>query len=110
MCFFIVLLSLVCIFTPHAMVAYAIDGEIIQYEVYDDSGNLLTFTSDAEVGDTILAKDFDEYQIYEIDGEKCYARYFRTLDTPKFRISRSKQSSAQDKKVCLYMTQKHLTE
>ena len=84
--------------------AFAIDGEIIQYDVYDENGNLLTFTSEAEVGDTILTKDFDEYQIYEIDGNKCYARYFRTLNWPKPDNSNEGKSANLSKKICLYMT------
>lgn len=104
MCFFIVLMALVCVFMPNEMVAYAIDGEIIEYEIYDESGELLTFTSEAEVGDTILTKDFHEYQIYEIDGHKCYARYFRTLNWPKPDKFRGQRSAGLAKKLCLYMT------
>ena len=37
----------------------------IEYEIFDEEGNLLTFSSEVEIGDTILTRDFVEYQIEE---------------------------------------------
>ncbi|MBO5394967.1 MAG: stage II sporulation protein P [Clostridia bacterium] len=84
---------------------FAVDGEIIQYEVYDEYGDMLTYSSDVEIGDTILTKDFSEYQIYRIEGEKCYARFLRKLNRPIIKKGKVKDTtSTEDKKLCLYMT------
>ena len=83
---------------------FAIDGQIIGYEIYDEKGNLLTYSSEVEIGDTILTRDFVEYQVYKIDGTKCEARELRKLHKPSVsaRKNRSKQSNM--RKICLYMT------
>ena len=83
--------------------AYAADGDIVQYEIYDESGNLLTFNSEVEVGDTILTKDFYEYQIYKIDGNKCYARVLRKLNLPSHKKPMMRRSQ-ENRKIGLYMT------
>lgn len=102
-CMFVALL--ICLLSNYPInLAFAFDGEIIQYDIYDENGELLSFTSEAEVGDTILTKDFEEYQIYEIDGNKCYARYFRTLNWAKPNKAKNTRSTGKDKKLCLYMT------
>ncbi|MBP3345143.1 MAG: stage II sporulation protein P [Clostridia bacterium] len=86
-----------------SIVSFSIDGEVVQYEIYDEEENLLTFKSEVEIGDTILTKDFYEYQIFKIEGNKCYARVLRKLNPPKFSKARNQQSN-KDKKLCLYMT------
>ena len=101
--FFVLLFVLPLCFIGGVIDTYAIDGDIVQYEIYDESGNTLTFASEAEVGDTILTKDFSEYQIYEILGQKCNARFLRKLNPPVAGKSRSNLSN-KSKKICLYMT------
>jgi len=101
--FFIVVVILLSLSPSVSSVVYAVGNDAVQYDIYDEEGNLLSFASDVEVGDTILTKEFEEYQIYEIDGNRCYARYFRTLNWPSPNKSRQRQA-IQNKKICLYMT------
>lgn len=83
---------------------FALDGDIIEYEIYDTEGNLLTFSSEAEIGDTILTRDFVEYQIYKIDGTKCEARELRKLHKPSDSIRENRSIQSTMRKLCLYMT------
>lgn len=101
--FFIVLIIILVGFMVSVDAVFAVDGEIIQYEIYDEDGHMLTFSSEVEIGDTILTKDFSEYQVYEIQGQRCIARLLRNLNKPELNSAKQKQS-ALGKKLCLYMT------
>lgn len=83
---------------------FALDGEVIEYEIYDEEGNLLTYSSEVEIGDTILTRDFVEYQIYKIDGLRCEARLLRKLNNPSYSKQRSLADKPKMRKLCLYMT------
>lgn len=101
--FFMLFFVLSFVFNGCVIETHAIDGDIVQYEIYDESGNMLTFSSEVEIGDTILTKDFSEYQVYEINGQRCSARFLRKLNKPEPNNARKGQSSV-GKKLCLYMT------
>ena len=101
----IICLILMAVLSPYFQgVSSAIDGETVQYEIFDDDGKLLTFNSEVFVGDKILNRDFYEYEVYKIEGYKCYARLVRKVDTPIMNSSQKSMAGKQKRKVCLYMT------
>lgn len=85
--------------------ACAIDGEIIEYDIYDENGEMLSTKSDIEVGDTFITSNFYEYEIYKVDGNRGYARKLREIEPPKInRQTFPQRRGISRKKLCLYMT------
>lgn len=84
---------------------WAVDGEIIEYDIYDENNDVLSTKSDIEVGDTFITSSFYEYEIYKIEGNKGYAKKIREIAPPK--ISRQEfpqRRGAVQKRLGLYMT------
>lgn len=87
------------------MTVFAEDGDIVEYVVYDDEGNELARKSEIEEGDIFITRQFDEYEIYKIDGYLGYARKLRDVPLPKInRQIFPQRRGVLQKQLCLYMT------
>ncbi len=85
--------------------AYAIDGQPVEYQIYDDNGEILSTKSYIEVGDTFITTNFYEYEIYKIENNKGFARKLREITPPKInREELPKKWGLQRKRLGLYMT------
>lgn len=85
--------------------AFAIDGNIVEYDIYDDKGEVLLTKSFVEEGDTFINSNFCEYEIYKVEGNRGYARKLRDIKPPKIsRKELPKSWGLNRKKIGLYMT------
>lgn len=105
--FICLILFLMC-FTPLSAPLYAEQAAGVIYQIYDENGLPLTEREDVEVGDKLIDKNFNEYEIYLVDesAELAKARYTKTYPRPnvtKTKVDASPISLA-PKKIALYMT------
>ncbi|MDD3862872.1 MAG: stage II sporulation protein P [Clostridia bacterium] len=84
-------------------------GETVVYTflIFDEENNFLTERTDCEVGDKIIDKDFNIFEVYFIDNEffLAKAKFIETLK--KNKVTKKQFSSISnliDKKIGLYMT------
>lgn len=85
-------------------------GERVEftYLIFDEENNFLSERTDCEVGDRIIDKDFNVFEVYFVDNEffLAKAKFVETLK--KSKISKKQinriSSSAEEKKIGLYMT------
>lgn len=110
---FIILIFLFSIFVfPFSSVsAFALDGEVGEnYLIYNENQELICEKSSVEVGDSFITRDFNEYEIIEIENHRAVAKFVCKLDIPKIKRNENinhKNRSARgelSKKICLYMT------
>ena len=102
--FFIILTS-VCMPISMCRYAYAVDGEVLEYEIYDENGELLATKSYIEEGDTFITSKFYEYEIYKIEAGRGYAKKLREIEPPKInRQTFPQRRGISRKRLCLYMT------
>ena len=102
---FFVLTRGVFLYNPFVYNAYAVDGEIQEYDIYDEDYNLISTKSDIETGDTFITSDFYEYEIYKVDGSRGFARKIREIVPPKInRQAFPQRRGLLRKKLGLYMT------
>ena len=102
LCIFI--MSLFC--CELTKICYSIDGDTVKnVEVYGENNELLCEKSFVEEGDLFVTKDFYEYEIYKIEGDRAFAKKIRRLYVPKIkREYLSIQKANKEPKICLYLT------
>ncbi len=107
---FLFVILVMLIFCPSPVICqnmtFAVDGDAYErYVVYDDNNDVICEKSSVEVGDTFVTKDFYEYEIVDIKGDKAYAKKIGRLQIPKIGRERLPlQRAARKGKICLYMT------
>lgn len=85
--------------------AFAIDGQINEYIIYDEENKLISKKSDVEVGDIFITSDYIEYEIYKVEDERAFAHKIRKIIPPTITRKQSPQRRGiSQKKICLYMT------
>lgn len=105
--------SVVSLFNIEAGFVVAEDGNVQEsFVVYDENNEVIAEKSSIEEGDVFVTKDFYEYEVYKIEGQKGYAKKIGRLNVPS--IKRGKVSTSPNqfsknggniiKKICLYMT------
>jgi len=101
--FFIVLGH--CLLPNFYLYSYATDGEIVEYDIYDEEYRLISTKSYIEEGDSFITSDFNEYEIYKIEGNKGYAKKIREIQPPKInRRTFPQKRGVNQKRLGLYMT------
>lgn len=110
---FIILIFLfsILVFPFSSLSAFALDGEVGEnYLIYNENQELICEKSSVEVGDSFITRDFNEYEIIEIENHRAVAKFVRKLEIPKIKRNENinhKNRSARgelSKKICLYMT------
>lgn len=77
------------------------------YVIYNDSGEIISKTNFAEIGDIIITKDFKQYEVYKVNHEnfKAYAEYNGKYTKPKITTDEGKHLNfAVRKSVGIYMS------
>lgn len=86
----------------------ALDGETDKpFVVYTESGEYLFEKSDVQLNDNYINKNFEMFEIYEIDKENktAKAKFVKNLKKPNVNINKiAKLSEIPNKKICLYLT------
>ncbi len=86
-------------------VSFAEDGDIVEYVVYNEQDEEIVRKSEIEEGDVFITSNFDEYEIYKVEGNCGYARKIRKVTPPKINRQFFPQKRGIDRKnICLYMT------
>lgn len=103
-----VLLLLVTVLLNKNFTVYAFDGDTKNsYVVYTADGNYLFEKSDVKLFDNYISKNFDMFEIVEVNEQtkQAVAKFIRKIDKPKVDINtQPSQISSVDKKICLYLT------
>lgn len=103
-----IFLLLIIIIFQSPIITYASDGQKNdRYVIYNENNEKIMEKSAVEVGDSFITQDFEEYEIYKIEGDEAYARKLSDII-----ISRSKNlnnemtlnSHSLKSTICLYMT------
>ncbi len=103
-----IFLLLIMIIFQSPIITYASDGQKNdRYVIYNENNEKIMEKSAVEVGDSFITQDFEEYEIYKIEGNEAYARKLSDII-----ISRSKNlnnemtlnSHSLKSTICLYMT------
>ena len=103
-----IFLLLTMIIFQSPIITYASDGQKNdRYVIYNENNEKIMEKSAVEVGDSFITQDFEEYEIYKIEGNEAYARKLSDII-----ISRSKNlnnemtlnSYSSKPTICLYMT------
>lgn len=103
-----IFLLLTMIIFQSPIITYASDGQKNdRYLIYNENNEKIMEKSAVEVGDSFITQDFEEYEIYKIEGNEAYARKLSDII-----ISRSKNlnnemtlnSYSLKPTICLYMT------
>lgn len=92
---------------------YALDeenggGVVYNFLVFDEVGNLIFERSNVELGDIIITKNFDKYEIVEVDitTKIAKAKFIGKIKKPQIvkRKNSFSTNNVIDKKIGLYMT------
>ncbi len=92
---------------------YALDEEngggiVYNFLVFDEEGNLIFERSNVELGDIIITKDFNKYEIVDIDitTKIAKAKFVEKIKKPQIvkKQNGPKTNDVVDKKIGLYMT------
>ena len=92
---------------------YALDeenggGVVYNFLVFDEVGNLIFERSNVELGDIIITKNFDKYEIVEVDitTKIAKAKFIGKIKKPQIvkRKNSFSTNNVVDKKIGLYMT------
>lgn len=103
-----IFLLLIMIIFQSPIITYASDGQKNdRYVIYNENNEKIMEKSAVEVGDSFITQDFEEYEIYKIEGNEAYAKKLSDII-----ISRSKNlnnemtlnSYSSKPTICLYMT------
>lgn len=103
-----IFLLLIMMIFQSPIITYASDGQKNdRYVIYNENNEKIMEKSAVEVGDSFITQDFEEYEIYKIEGNEAYARKLSDII-----ISRSKNlnnemtlnSHSLKPTICLYMT------
>lgn len=103
-----IFLILTMIIFQSPIITYASDGQKNdRYVIYNENNEKIMEKSAVEVGDSFITQDFEEYEIYKIEGNEAYAKKLSDII-----ISRSKNlnnemtlnSHSLKPTICLYMT------
>lgn len=85
--------------------ALAVDGNAVEYRIYNEKGDLVSTKSHVEEGDTFITSDFYEYEIYKIEDDKGFARKLRQISPPKISKGEIPRRWGLNRKtIGLYMT------
>lgn len=105
--FIFILLITLTISLPIGQV-FAIDGETSDsYIIYDQNNRQIMEKISVEIGDSFITADLEEYEVYEIDGNKAYARKIGNLKivkTKELTNAKTLNASNSPQTICLYMT------
>ncbi len=109
--FIFLILALTSLSLQGGLYAFALDGQITEnYVVYNEEGEIVCEKSTVELGDIFITKDFEQYEIVEVENHKAQAKLVKKLEPPKIYrqedVAKDKFSSRGNlsKKICLYMT------
>ena len=101
------ILIILLVFSP-IKTTLAVDGEKTDsYIVYNQDNEIIMEKSQVEVGDTFITANFEEYEIYLIEGNKAYAQKKGNVNIPiskEFKSNNFSTLSNNQQTICLYMT------
>ncbi len=102
---FLMLAMLPCVMPFCEKITFAEDGDIAEYVVYNQQGEEVARKSEIEEGDVFITSNFDEYEIYKVEGNCGYARKKRDINPPKINRQFFPQKRGIERKsICMYMT------
>ena len=106
--YIIVFLLLLLYLSSFNSSAFAIDGDLNDsYIIYDEYNQEIMEKSAVEVGDSFITPNFEEYEIYLIEGKVAYAKKIGSFQLTKQRnVNEQKNLNANsaNQTICLYMT------
>lgn len=82
-----------------------VSNEVI-FNIYDDENNKILERYSAEIGDKIIDKNFNEFEIYSINENNAYARFTKSYNKPIVTKNQNTKISNEfvNKKIGLYMS------